>query len=123
VDGITVVAVLTTCSAISVNVSFVPLTFAIWGVVLILECHDHTVGLDASTGGVWVEVVIIAVLAVPEAFVFGMDVLEVVLAGNTRVLVVILNTDFASCVLALCQFTVVGCADVAVVTCTATVNV
>lgn len=76
-------AVLTACSAVSVNISLVPVTLTRRFVVTIGEVYDDTVSLFASTGVVWIEVVIIAVLTVSEAFVIGMDVLVVVLTHHT----------------------------------------
>jgi len=113
---ITVVAVLSTCGTVSVNEALIPVTLTRCLVVVIVVDDGDTVSLDASTGGVWVEVVIIAVLAVPEAFVIGMDVLEVVLAGHTRVLELVLGADLAAGVLTLSEFTVVSVAYVSIVT-------
>jgi len=82
VSSVTVVAVLTTGGAVSINISLIPVTLTGVGVYIISVLHDDTVGFNTSTGGVWVEVVIVAVLTVAEAFVVGVDVLEVVLAGD-----------------------------------------
>jgi len=116
---VTAVAVLTTCSTVSVDIGLTPETLTGLGVDIVSVDHGNTVGLDASTGGVWVEVVIIAVLAVPEAFVLGVNVLEVVLTGDTRVLEFIVDTDVASLVLALAEFTVVSVSNIPFVACAA----
>jgi hypothetical protein len=80
---VTVVTVLSTSGAVSINEMMIIVTFTVGFPVVIGVVDYDLVALTSSTGWVWVEVIIITVLTISESFVFVLDVLEVVFAQNT----------------------------------------
>jgi len=103
-EGVAVTTVLTTSSTESINITLAPCTLTGGCVVTVGEFDDDTISLLSSTGAMGIEVVIITVLTVAEAFVIGVDVLEVFLAGDARMLVIVLDADVTSFIFAYCEF-------------------